>query len=130
MSAMTLTPLRLAEGRWHAQIEAPGTAPPALSVTWFDRPVAGIRLGPGPRPGLWDLVVPVPQEALCDGLQVFLVRGGDGTLLGQFCLLAGALPQDSLHAEVALLRAELDLLKRAFREQGRAAATAAGSVSQ
>jgi hypothetical protein len=60
--------------------------------------------------------VPIPISAIADGVQVFVITDGihDKTL-GQFTLIAGEVLGDDIRSEVELLRAELDMLKRAFR---------------
>ena len=58
----------------------------------------------------------MPQEAICDGVQTFAIReAASDEVLGSFTLIAGEALGDDLRAEVSLLRAELDMLKRAFR---------------
>ena len=68
-------------------------------------------------PGLrWLVQVPVPLEAVGDGVQTFLIV--DATIdevLESFTLISGEALGDDIRAEVELLRAELDMLKRAFR---------------
>ena len=44
-----------------------------------------------------------------------MISDGGGTKLGHFSIIAGEALGEDLHAEVELLRAELDMLKRAFR---------------
>jgi hypothetical protein len=51
-------------------------------------------------------------------VQSFLVQS-DGVTLAQFTLVAGQAPDQDLRAELNLLRAELDLLKRAFQRHVR-----------
>ena len=46
---------------------------------------------------------------------VSVISDGGGTKLGHFSIIAGEALGEDLHAEVELLRAELDMLKRAFR---------------
>lgn len=60
--------------------------------------------------------MPIPAEAVADGVQTFVIFDAAGsTRLGDFTLIAGEAVSDDLRAEVELLRAELDMLKRAFR---------------
>jgi hypothetical protein len=68
------------------------------------------------RPGDWFLRLPVPADRLDDGVQTFLLRDRDGgQTLGHFSIVAGLPLEADLRAEIDLLRAELDLLKRVFR---------------
>lgn len=58
----------------------------------------------------------MPKEAICDGVQSFAIReAASDAMLGSFTLIAGEALDHDLRAEVSLLRAELDMLKRAFR---------------
>jgi hypothetical protein len=68
------------------------------------------------RSGEWLVQVPVPAELLSEGVQTFLIRNmATGEKLQHFTIITGVAMEDDLRAEVELLRAELDLLKRAFR---------------
>ena len=68
----------------------------------------------------WVLRVPVPADRIADGVQTFLIRDGDsGEVLDSFALLAGEALSQDIRAEMALMRAELDLLKQAFRRHCR-----------
>ena len=50
------------------------------------------------------------------GVQMFLPHGlGNSVPVGSFCISAGRAMEYDLQAEVALLREELEILKRAFR---------------
>ena len=65
---------------------------------------------------VWTLSVPIPSELISDGVQTFLVREATQTeTLTRFSIAAGEPLQEDVLAELDLLRAELDLLKRAFR---------------
>ena len=60
--------------------------------------------------------VPVPAELISDGVQTFVVQDPDGRTLTSFAILAGEVLAHDLRAEIDLLRAELDMLKSAFRK--------------
>ena len=60
--------------------------------------------------------IPIPLDAISDGMQTLLIIDADSeTKLGSIALMAGEALGDDLLVEVELLRAELDMLKRAFR---------------
>jgi hypothetical protein len=60
--------------------------------------------------------VPIPAEALSEGVQTFLIReAASGDKLAHFTIITGVVMEDDIRAEMDLLRAELDMLKRAFR---------------
>ncbi len=109
---------RIAGGVWEGVLTGAGTAP-AIEVLHDGRLVEGVAIQPVTgKAGRFTLRVPIPAWALNDGVQSFLVQSG-GTTLAQFTLVAGQLPDTDIRAELALLRAELDLLKRAFQRHVR-----------
>lgn len=58
----------------------------------------------------------VPPGLLGDGIQTLvLLEPTSGTVLDALQITAGEVPDDDMRAEMALLRAEIDLLKKAFR---------------
>lgn len=117
MSDLTLTKIRFRAGVWEGRISGAGSkgARPDVQVWYLDQQVADAELSEGEEAGIWSLRVPVPAEAIADGVQTFVISDGGGTKLGHFSIIAGEALGEDLHAEVELLRAELDMLKRAFR---------------
>lgn len=115
MSQMTLTKTRLVAGVWEGVL-AGSTATPALVVTHLNNPLAGIRVEPLREAGYWSVRVPIPAEAISDGVQTFVICDRtSGARLAHFALIAGEPLSDDLRSEIDLLRAELDMLKSAFR---------------
>jgi hypothetical protein len=106
---------RLEAGVWRGVVAA--EAPPALTALHRGQSLPGVAVAalPGP-PGQHAVTLPIPVEVLSDGVEVILLMAGEHKL-GQITLIAGEAAGDDLRAEVALLREELDLLKRAFRRQ-------------
>ncbi len=118
MSELTLSKIRFRNGIWEGTIgNAPDTgARPDIQVRLLDQLVDGITIKEGGSGTEWDLQVPVPSHAVADGVHSFVIYdGATDTKLGDFTLIAGEAAADDLRAEVELLRAELDMLKRAFR---------------
>ncbi|WP_323040565.1 hypothetical protein [Gemmobacter sp.] len=118
MAEPVLTETRIRAGVWEGILRAePGGPSPEVEVRHLDARIEGAMLASVPdRPGHWALRVPIPAQALSDGVQTFVIRStaSDATL-GHFTIVTGADRGDDLRAEVDLLRAELDMLKRAFR---------------
>lgn len=118
MSAFELTKTRLFEGIWEGvltAVEDVRTAP-NISVTHLDKPLSALQLMESGTEGQWILRIPIPAELIGDGAQTFLIIDAEtGETLNSFTIIAGDAVSDDIRAEVALLRAELDLLKRAFR---------------
>lgn len=116
MSTLTLTPTTFRNAVWQAQLHKKEPGVPEVRVTHLDRDMPNIKVTENATEGHWLLEVPIPTEAICEGVQVFVVTdAADGETLGQFTLIAGEVLGDDIRAEVELLRAELDMLKRAFR---------------
>ena len=118
MSQLKLTPTRMRDGVWHGIITTDGGAAPDVRVVHLDAEVPGVALAASDvRPGEWHLSVPVPPEAISDGVQTLIIcdAAQNDAAIGHVTLIAGDAIGEDLRAEVALLRAELDMLKRAFR---------------
>ncbi|MEM7296370.1 MAG: hypothetical protein AAF330_07095 [Pseudomonadota bacterium] len=107
-----LTPIRLREGIWEGEISGPSEMPHVM-VTHQEVPLIGVEVDPNGT-NAWILRAPVPASTLGDGLQTYVVSV-DGDVLGSFGIAAGAPLAEDLRSEISLLRAELDMLKRAFR---------------
>ncbi|WP_299371728.1 hypothetical protein [uncultured Tateyamaria sp.] len=115
MSTLTLTPTKMRHGIWQGHIQQSGTGVPQIKVTHLGNDVPDVQVSEG-SDGQWLMQVPIPSEAIADGVQVFVITDAtDDSKLGQFTLIAGEALGDDIRNEVELLRAELDMLKRAFR---------------
>jgi len=118
MSELKLTKIRMRNGLWEGRIHGADLngMPPPVGVRYLDEPVEGVRLSENRDDSCWDISIPIPKHALTDGVHSFVIFDeSNGEKLGDFCLIAGEPLSDDLRAEVELLRAELDMLKRAFR---------------
>ncbi|WP_415404865.1 hypothetical protein [Tateyamaria sp. SN3-11] len=116
MSTLTLTPTKMRHGVWQGQIQQSGSGVPQIKVTHLGTDVPDVQVSEGGEDGQWMMQVPIPAAAIADGVQVFVITDAtDGEQLGQFTLIAGEALGDDIRGEVELLRAELDMLKRAFR---------------
>lgn len=116
MSTLTLTPTKMRYGVWQGLVQQAGTGVPQIRVTHLGTEIPDITVTETGTDGQWLVKVPIPPEAIADGVQVFVITDAtDSEELGQFTLIAGEALGDDIRAEVALLRAELDMLKRAFR---------------
>lgn len=115
MSDARLTGARIRAGCWEGDLVAPGDTAPSVEVWHLERRLDGVTVS-GLGASRWSVSVPIPPELLSDGVQTFLVRdGATGDRLGQFTIVTGVPLDDDIRAEVDLLRAELDMLKKAFR---------------
>lgn len=107
---------RIRAGRWEAALYRPGAAQPMVELWLGSERIGAVETRPGSAEGVWLLQAAIPANRLADGIQTFLLRDSQsGETLAHFSILAGAAVEADLRAEVDLLRAELDMLKKAFR---------------
>lgn len=112
---MKLTKTRIRGGVWEGVLTGAGGTPPKLDVLHLERPLPGVLVTAVPgREGDFAVKVPIPAEVLSEGVQTLLIRHGSETL-AHFTIITGVAMEDDVRAEIDLLRAELDMLKRAFR---------------
>lgn len=98
-------------GRLHAE-----TLSEKVLLTHLDRDVATAEVTPD-GDGIWSVRVAVPPALLTDGVQTLLLVE-DSTPrhpLASLSLVCGHVLESDLRAELGLMRAELDLLKRELR---------------
>lgn len=116
MSEIVLTKTRIRAGVWEGVLRGT-TGTPQIEVLHLEKPVSGVTaLAVPDRAGEWLVQVPIPVELLSEGVQTFLIRDtATGEKLQHFTVITGVAMEDDMRAEVDLLRAELDMLKRAFR---------------
>lgn len=66
--------------------------------------------------GRFTVKVPIPVHLLADGVQSFIIQDAvSGEKLNAFSIVTGEPLEDDIRSEIDLLRAELDMLKKAFR---------------
>ena len=112
---MELTKIRLMEGIWEGALTGANGAPD-LRALHLDREILGLEVFPQDDGDGWNVRLPIPMELISDGVQTFvIVDAATGDQLAHFALLAGEALAEDIRAETDLLRAELDMLKRAFR---------------
>ena len=116
MAEMQLTATRIVEGVWEGLLTG-AEAPPQIAVSHQGKAVPGATVAPDPdQPGQFRVRVPVPVELLSEGTQTFLITEAEtDARLASFTVVMGQPLDEDIRAELALLRAELDMLKRAFR---------------
>jgi len=117
MSKFTLIKASLRNGVWEGHLtHADGKGTPNIVVTHQLTSIDGVTIDQDDATTGWSVKVPVPASAISDGVQTFVITDGDsGEVLNSFSVLAGDAIGEDMRAEMDLLRAELDLLKRAFR---------------
>lgn len=122
--------LGLRAGIWHGRLAGGGGTAPARLLLVLEGRVLAERVpqeGDGAGPDGWPVAMPVPPEALGQGLALLALLADPGPSgappmpqaqrLATLTLSAGApLAGDDVQAELALLRAEIELLKRVMRQ--------------
>ena len=113
MDSMILTKTRLFQGVWEGVLIS--KEQPSLVATHLNKPMHGLELTKTEE-GKWSVRLPIPAELIGDGMQTFIISDSKtGQSLASFAFLGGDALAEDIRAEVDLLRAELDMLKRAFR---------------
>lgn len=117
MAELTLTKTRLFEGVWEGVLRYGDETgdKPDLSVTYLGEVVEGALVAEADDT-TWTLRFPIPKESLSDGVQTIVVTDNRTSVrLDAVSFISGEALADDLRVELDLLRAELDMLKRAFR---------------
>lgn len=119
MSELSLTKSRIQAGIWEGVLTAPEgySGTPQISVTHLEAPVPSVAVSPDGAAELqWIVRVVIPPETLSDGVQTYLIWDTEANAtLSSFTVVTGEPLEDDIRAEMDLIRAELDMLKRAFR---------------
>lgn len=110
-----LTKIRLSEGVWEGHLSGEEGVP-ALKALHLDQELDGLEVTPVEEGAGWRVRLAIPVELISDGVQTFVIAdAATGEHLSSFALLAGEGLAEDIRAEMDLLRAELDMLKKAFR---------------
>ena len=116
MADWVLTKTRLRGGIWEGVLTGAGPDDPVLTLRHNGDILPGLDIS-ATDGGNWHVRAPIPVECISDDLQTFTITAADDvTILATFVVFAGETIDDELRSDVDLLRAELDLLKRAFRK--------------
>ena len=115
MTDLSISKTRLHEGVWEGVVVGEEANVARLRVHHEGAEVPDVTITARPE-GDWALRIPIPKEAIADGVHTLLVSEIDtDTVHETITLMAGEVFSEDLRAEIGLLRAELDMLKRAFR---------------
>ncbi|MEM7470660.1 MAG: hypothetical protein AAF340_04850 [Pseudomonadota bacterium] len=119
MGDLVLTKTRIQAGVYEGVLtcnDTPASAP-RLIAHFGDEEISGVTLTPDPEfAGGYSVRLELPPKILTEGVQTIVVSEAvSGETLDRFSVLTGEPIDDDLRGEVDLLRAELDMLKRAFR---------------
>lgn len=121
MAELSLIDGTIRAGVWHGIVQSPAPAAPAVEIRHTGGTLLPRLAQPVPaQKGRWRIEVPLPADVLDDGVKCLLVVDvPSGRTLQTLTVSAGAPLPGDLSAEVASLRAELEVLKTAFRRHAR-----------
>ncbi len=116
MADAVLTKTRIRAGVWEGVLTGAGPAP-RIEAQHLGLTMPGLSVTPQPdKPGDHLVRLAIPADLLSDGVQTFVLRNAaSNATLAHFTIVTGVALEQDIRAEVDLLRAELDMLKRAFR---------------
>ncbi|WP_170448127.1 hypothetical protein [Ruegeria arenilitoris] len=107
-----LVPIRFEDGVWEGHFS--GSTAPQLEARYRDQILQSIEVSEAE--GGWHVRVPVPTALLSEGVHsVIILDSASQEKVGDITVIAGAPAVGDIRAEMDLLRAELDLLKRVVR---------------
>ncbi|MEQ6249694.1 hypothetical protein ABMC89_12445 [Sulfitobacter sp. HNIBRBA3233] len=116
MTEITLTKTKMQQGVWEGLLTGTGGAVPKLAVTHQGKDVPDVTLSATGAGDGFAVQIPIPREAIADGMHTVLIAdAATSRQIGSITLMAGEALADDMRVEMDLLRAELDMLKRAFR---------------
>ncbi|MEM7722581.1 MAG: hypothetical protein AAF376_09420 [Pseudomonadota bacterium] len=115
METETLIPVGLTGGRYEAILTT--SAETGIEAVHKGKVVALADVSDdAERPGDQRVRIDLPAQVLADGVQVVAMRStATGAILDRVTLMAGSALDEDIRAELALMRDELEMLKRAFR---------------
>ena len=109
----TLLRERLHSGVWEGEFE--NLSPKdGIQILFQEKPLADVVVGARPD-GVCVVRGHLPPDVVSDGVHTLLVQIADGTTIATCTIIAGTAAGQDMRAEINLLRAELDMLKQAFR---------------
>lgn len=120
MAGVKLVSFGIRSGIWSARAERDDGAlgpVPGFTAWHRDARLEDPEVSPDAQtPGVWAVRLAVPPEVLSDGVETLLIRDAETEdTLQVLAFAAGDALEGDFRSELALLRAELELLKRAFR---------------
>ena len=107
---------RIHAGHWEGRLISSGATMPQVELWHGSQRLCLAEATAAAESGEWKLSAQLSADVMNDGVQTVLLRlAGTDDALGHFAIIVGDALEEDLRAEVDLLRAELDMLKRAFR---------------
>lgn len=121
MTETSLIDATIRAGVWHGIVEVAGGSAPSIALHHAGGVLEPRRIAPiAGHAGRWQIEVALPADLLEEGVRALLITDqSDGRTLQSLTISAGAPFGDDLTAEVANLRAEVEVLKAALRRLAR-----------
>lgn len=107
---------RLRAGLWTAELTEAGPDQPQLAAHFAGQALAPPAASYDDASGSWHLRLALPAGMISEGVQTLVISDAKERMLARLTLIAGDIAEDDLLAEISSLRAELELLKSAFRQ--------------
>ncbi|MEY1557429.1 hypothetical protein AB3Y40_17515 [Yoonia sp. R2331] len=109
-----LTKTSLTAGVWQGELHGLVDGTPDLVATHMGEEVPGPDVTEDGE--VWQVRFALPADRIADGVQTFVIADrATGEVLSSFAVMAGEALGEDIRAEIDLMRAELDMLKKAFR---------------
>ncbi|PJI86282.1 hypothetical protein BC777_2650 [Yoonia maricola] len=107
---------QITAGVWQGDLVGAGSKQPDLHVTHLGQTLDQVTCTRDAKQDVWRVAIPIPSALISDGVQTFVINDDCGSTIGSFAIICGEPLTDDLRAEITLLRSELDLLQKAFRQ--------------
>jgi len=120
MSDFTLTRIGIRAGEYEGVLTSrqKRASAPKLEIRLLDKSAGEVSILPDLKvKGRWSVRAAISATSIFEGVQTYLIRDvTSGETLDSFAISAGQPLEGDLRADIALLRAELEMLKHAFRQ--------------
>jgi hypothetical protein len=120
MSNLTLTRTRIKAGVYEGLLttRARLKSEPVLELHLLDATLGKLTVTADAKvKKTWAVRIDIPASSILEGVQTFIITDMEsGATLDSFAMITGSPVQEDLQSEIKLLRAELDMLKHAFRQ--------------
>ena len=119
MADLTLTRRRIRGGFYEGTLTTDALVkdPPVVELHLPDTSLGDVTITADSKAKkTWDLIAKIPAMSINEGIQTYILRdAATGATLDSFAVVTGDPLQEDLRSEIALIRSELDMLKKSFR---------------
>ncbi|GFE64488.1 hypothetical protein [Litoreibacter roseus] len=116
---MHLTRTRIHAGVYEGVLQGTGPDAPEITAMYGGGDLADVTLSSNDD-NTWSVRINLPADLMSEGVQTIVISDKDtDQTLDSFTIAMGEPVAGDLTAEIALLRAELDIVKRAFQRHCR-----------